>query len=299
MPKEEDVMVLRSDGTLVPREFGVDEGVKDYENYEDAVDDLNAQSLELEHRELEFNWAIGRVGYLIRKKSQYGLHDIEEFAKDLDRCPSTIYQAIKLYMTFTLEDIQRMRDEDIPLRRVNPLTRVEPGDRERLEEAMTAFRINDDTLKTMINNSNNGVIIPEDDAGFRKYYEKCRNGGYDEKKNPSRDDANEPDEDDDDDEEEKDEQPKKPGEKFVASLQTDCDNLSLDISKVEQGIDAMMGIITGDVWNNLDDDAKEPVIGRLSSLREQLSKLNNKAWRLVRKLPGDTTKDADSDASKA
>ena len=292
MAKEEEVMVLNAEGQLVPREFGVDDGVKNYDTYEDAVDDLNAQALDIEHRALEYTWTIGRVAYLIREKSEYGSHDIDSFAKDLDKSPSTVYTAIKLYMTFTLQDIQRMRDEDIPLRKVNQLMRVDQGDRERIEEAMTDFRINDETLKQMIENSNNGVVMPDDPEGMRQYYEKCRDNGY-------KDAFDDEEEDDGEDEDDEDKAPASPGEKIVANMETDIDNMSLDISKLEQAVDGMMNVLAGDLWNSLDDETKASLNGRLSNLKEQLSKVMNKCWRLQRKLPGGATKEADSNEAQA
>lgn len=290
MPEQEEYMILRKDGTLVPREFGKDEGARDYASYDEAVDDLNAQSLEVEHRALEINWMIGRVAYLIKEKSSYGSHDIEELSKDLDKSPSTIYTDIKLYMTFTLEDIQRLRDEDIPLRRVNQLMKADAQNRELIEDAMTQMRINDDTLRTMIKNANDGVVMPEDPAGMRQYVEKCRDGW-------SKDDDDLDEEDDDEEEEEKIDA-SDPAAKFIENVNELCDGMSLNIDKVEMDITQLTNVIKGDIYANLDDDVKARVAGVLGGIRKQLSKILNTGYRLMQKLPGDTTKEADSNAAQ-
>jgi len=294
MAEKEELMVMNSEGQLVPRTLGIDEGAKDYKTYDEAVDDLNAQSNDVEHKLLEVNWAIGRQAYIIKEKSGYGNHDIDSFAADLGRSPSTIYQAIKLYTTFTLQDIQRMRDEDIPLRRANQLAKVPEEQRPMLEDALTQFRMSDDTFRTVVNNASDGVLMPEDPAGRRAYIDKCKDGWR-----PGADGDAEDDIDDEVDEEEEDNKPSAdPADKVVANIRTDCDNFSLDISKLDEDIAKMTNIVQGDLYTALDDEHKESLRGVLTSLRDQLNKTLNKGFKLMHKLPGKATKEADGSEQK-
>ena len=291
--EEESMMVVGKDGQLVKREFGMDEGAKEYASYEAMVDDINAQTTDLEHRELEINWEIGRIAYQIKEQAKYGNHGIDEFSKDINKSPSTIYTDVKIYKAYTLEDIQRMRDEDISLRRVGQLLRAPEQDRPLIEDIISnrGFRVDDATLKTLIDNSVEGVIIPEDEAGKQKYVEMCRDGGYAKKKD-------EEPEDEDVEEEAGDKAPVDPGEKFAANLRSSCDEMSLHLSQLEQDVQNMRNTIEGDLYKGLDDATKDSLNGPLAGLRDQLSKTLNKAFRFMSKLPGDTTKEADADASR-
>ena len=287
MAEKEEILVMDKDGYMVPRELGVDEGARNYESYDEAVDDLNAQSNDVEHKLLEVNWSIGRTAYIIKEKSGYGNHDIDSFARDLGRSPSTVYQAIKLYMAFTLADIQRMRDEDVPLRRANMLVKVSPENRELIEEAMSQIRMDDDTFRTVVNNANDGVVMPEDPSEMRAYVDKCKEGWR-----PGKD---EEEEDDDFDEEDEDDSkpPVDPAEKFLANLRTDCDNMSLDIDKMEQDIAGMSNVLQGDVYKSLSDENLAKIQGVLVSLKGQLSKMLNNGYKLMTKFPLGNTKEAD------
>lgn len=291
MADNEEVLVMNKDGQMVPREFGVDEGARNYDSYDEAVDDLNAQSADVEHKLLEVNWAIGRQAYIIKEKSGYGNHDIDSFARDLGRSPSTVYQAIKLYMTFTLPDIQRMRDEDIPLRRANLLVKVSPENRELIEDAMSQVRMDDETFRTVVNNANDGVVMPEDPAGMRAYIDKCKEGWR-----PGKDDDSEDEEYEEEGDDEK--APVDPADKFLANLRTDVDNLSWKIDDTEGAMKSLTNVMKGDLYASLSDEKKESVVGILSSLRKQIGDMLNNGFKLQKALPGDTTKPADINVPK-
>ena len=286
MAEKEEVLVMSADGSMVPRELGIDEGARNYESYDEAVDDLNAQSVDVEHRLLEFHWSIGRTAYIIKEKSGYGNHDIDSFARDLGRSASTVYQDIKLYMAFTLQDIQRMRDQDIPLRRANLLVKVAPDNRELIEDAMSQVRMDDDTFRTVVNNVNDGVVMPEDPAGMRAFIDKCKDGWR-----PGKEEDDE--EDEDEEIEEVDKPPVDSADKFLANIRTQCDDMSLDIDKMEQNINSMNNVLQGDVYKALSDDNKAKIEGVLISLKTQLSKMLNSGYKLMTKFPLGNTKEAD------
>ena len=290
MANNEEALVMNSEGYMVQREYGKDEGTKEYKNYAEAVDDLIEMKSTLEHQFLELNWNIGRQAYLVKSGSSYGGHDVTELADDLDMSPSSVYTAIKFYETYTLDDVRRMNEENIPFRRAIALMKLQPQDRDQIEGLLVDHRLSDDNLKKIIQNAENGVVIPDDPTGQRAYVEKIKNG----------DSFNdEPDDEDDDDDEETEViDAGDPTAKFRANLQTSVDQMSLSLSEIDQMTIGMLNTMKGEVYNNLNQETKESMRGMLSGLAKEISKTINRAYQLMRMLPQPQTKEADTNAEQ-
>ena len=290
MSEKQELMVVNDQGFLVKRELGLDEGAKDYASYNELVDDLRDQATTINRQILEVNWNIGRQAWILKNKSSYGNHDIAEFAKDLDLGPSSIYTAIKFYESNTLSDVRRMRDEDIAYRKAVMLLKAEDEKaRSDIEELLTDFRIDEGTLKRIVDKTNDGVRIPEEQSERREFVDACRN--LDTYKELGKDD------DADDDEEEENEDTvdaADPVAKFRANLQTDLDNLSLALSDVVAKSKGIINVLKGELYASLDNETKESLRGILSGMREELQKTSKETFQLVKILPQPETKDADA-----
>ena len=116
MAETEEVMVMGPNGTLVPRELGVDFGVENYETYEEAIDALSEQQTAAEKQTIEVNWNIGRQAWIVSAGAKYGSHSIEEFAKDLDMSMSSVYTARNFYSKYSLDAVHRLIDNNLSYR---------------------------------------------------------------------------------------------------------------------------------------------------------------------------------------
>ena len=87
---------------------------------------------------------------------------------------------------------------------------------------MSQVRMDDETFRTVVNNANDGVVMPEDPAGMRAYIDKWKEGWR-----PGKDEDSEDEEYEDDEDDEK--APVDPADKFLANLRTYVDNLSWKI----------------------------------------------------------------------
>jgi hypothetical protein len=274
-------------GSLVQREYGKDEGSKDYSTYAEAIDDLIEMKSSLEHQILELNWNIGRQAYIVKEGSSYGGHDVTELANDLDMSTSSVYTAIKFYETYTLEDVHRMRDANIPFRRAISMMKLEWDEREQIEGLLADHRINDDTFKKLVQNTEDGVPIPEDAAEQRAYIDNIREGKTFEREQ-------EPEDDDDFEDDEEVINASDPVEKIRANLTTDVNNMSLALSDLDQKVTGMINVLKGDQWASLDSETKETFKNMLGGLSKELSRTLNRSYQLVRLLPQPVTKDADT-----
>lgn len=284
----EQAMVVSNDGRLVARTLGVDEGAIEYNSYEDAVDDLIAKSNETEKQILELRWTIGRVGYLVSEKAsqngtKYGGHNIEELASDLGLHSSSIYTAIKFYKQYTLEDIERLRGNDIPYRRAVMMMGLDEVSRDQIEDAITNHRVSDDTLSRMVKNAKNGVIMPSDPAAITDYIERCKNNDFPE----------EEEEEDPEDEEKAEKEPEDPVDKLVANVRTSNDDLSQVLTSVSMKMNGLINVLKSDLYTDLDDEAKAK-FSFLVGLSEELSKTLTVGWRLIKLLPNKKTAEADA-----
>ena len=274
-------------GSLVQREYGKDEGSKDYSTYAEAIDDLIEMKSSLEHQILELNWNIGRQAYIVKEGSSYGGHDVTELANDLDMSTSSVYTAIKFYETYTLEDVHRMRDANIPFRRAISMMKLEWDEREQIEGLLADHRINDDTFKKLVQNTEDGIPIPEDAAEQRAYIDNIREG-----KTFEREQELENNDDFEDDEEVIN--ASDPVEKIRANITTEVNNMSLVLSDLDQKVTGMINVLKGDQWSSLDAETKETFKGMLGGLSKELSRTLNRSYQLVRLLPQPVTKDADT-----
>ena len=277
-------------GALVQREYGKDEGSKDYSTYAEAIDDLIEMKSSLEHQILELNWNIGRQAYIVKEGSSYGGHDVTELANDLDMSTSSVYTAIKFYETYTLDDVHRMRDANIPFRRAISMMKLQWDEREQIEGLLADHRINDDTFKKLVQNTEDGIPIPEDAAEQRAYIDNIREGKTFVKEE-------EPTEDDDFEDDEEVINAADPVVKIRTNLNTDVDNLSLAISEFDQKVAGMINFIKGDQWGSLDTETKDTFRPQLGGLSKELSRMLNKTYQLVRLLPQPVTKEADTNGT--
>lgn len=278
-------MVMGPNGTLVPRELGVDFGVENYETYEEAIDALSEQQTAAEKQTIEVNWNIGRQAWIVSAGAKYGSHSIEEFAKDLDMSMSSVYTARNFYSKYSLDAVHRLIDNNLSYRKIVMLLGCNDElERDKLEDALKEFRIGEEPLKLMVAAANEGVVMPEDPAGMRAYVDMCKEGtkpGVDEEA------------EDDDEEEEEETVPTDPVEKIRAQMQTSCDELSLAISALDQKVSAFSNFLKGDLWGSIDAETKASFNGMLSGLATEISDSSRKTWQLQRMLPAPATKEAD------
>lgn len=154
----------------IVRKLGAEEPrVTQYTSYEEMVTHIQEELNTTEKLILRVRWFIGCQAFILMENRKYRDHSVEEFAADLGLSPSSIYEARRLYIAYTKEDLdQRLIERQFTYRRALAMTRCKDADQRLLiENAAYEQELTDEEVDNLVKAANSGLHLPSDPNQIR------------------------------------------------------------------------------------------------------------------------------------